>query len=64
MRSAHAHCGPRDAEGQVALFTADTRRVGITPMVNMFLSADRRLAVGRMRIRIDAAHGINDAGLR
>ena len=38
MRSAYAHCAdPGDAEGQ------------IRPMVNMFLSADRRPAVERMR---------------
>jgi hypothetical protein len=51
MRSAYAHCAdPGGAGGQVALFTADTRRVGIRPMVNLFLSADRSPAVERMRI--------------
>jgi hypothetical protein len=51
MRSAYAHCAdPGGAGGQVALFTADTRRVGIRLIVNMFLSAGRRLAVERMRI--------------
>jgi hypothetical protein len=51
MISAYAHCAdPGDAEGQVALLTAGIRRVGIRPMVNMFLSAGRRLAVERMRI--------------
>jgi hypothetical protein len=29
----------------------------------MFLSADRRVAVGRMRIQTDAARGINHASL-
>jgi hypothetical protein len=47
----------------VALFPADTRRVAIRPTVNMFLSADRRQAVGRMRIQTDAVRGINHARL-